>query len=131
VPAHLLSHITKFRNAFGVNAALPSSHLFNLSLPEREAIENYIHDSLANCFFRPSSSLGAGFFRTARYAPASITVALMKSPLRTNTSSLSLTLPSSPSSRPRCSPNWISAMPTTSFRSGRERNGNQHHFGPF
>uniref|UniRef100_A0AAQ5YVE2 ribonuclease H n=1 Tax=Amphiprion ocellaris TaxID=80972 RepID=A0AAQ5YVE2_AMPOC len=44
-------------------ATLSSSRLFNLSKPERTAIENYIHDSLAAGIIRPSSSpLGARFF---------------------------------------------------------------------
>lgn len=42
---------------------LPSSRLYNLSKPEREAMERYIRDSLAVGIIRPSSSpLGAGFF---------------------------------------------------------------------
>ena len=44
-------------------APLPSSKLFNLSKPERESMENYISESLANGLIRPSSSpVGAGFF---------------------------------------------------------------------
>lgn len=44
-------------------APLPSSRLYNLSRPERETMEKYIHDSLAAGIIRPSSSpLGAGFF---------------------------------------------------------------------
>lgn len=44
-------------------APLPSSRLFNLSRPEREAMEQYIHESLAAGIIRPSSSpVGAGFF---------------------------------------------------------------------
>ena len=44
-------------------APLPSSRLFNLSRPEREVMEKYIHDSLAAGIIRPSSSpVGAGFF---------------------------------------------------------------------
>lgn len=43
-------------------APLPSSRLFNLSRPEREKMEKYIHDSLAAGIIRPSSSpVGAGF----------------------------------------------------------------------
>ena len=42
---------------------LPSSRLYNLSRPERGAMETYINDSLAAGIIRPSSSpLGAGFF---------------------------------------------------------------------
>lgn len=42
---------------------LPYSRLFNLSRPEREAIEAYLGESLASGFIWPSSSpLGAGFF---------------------------------------------------------------------
>ena len=42
---------------------LPSSHLFNLSHPERESMEDYIGQSLAAGIIRPSSSpVGAGFF---------------------------------------------------------------------
>ena len=45
------------------NASYPSSKLYNLSKPEREAMETYITDSLATGLIRPSSSpLGAGFF---------------------------------------------------------------------
>ncbi|XP_050924947.1 uncharacterized protein LOC108874699 [Lates calcarifer] len=44
-------------------APYPSSKLYNLSKPEREAMETYISDSLAAGLIRPSSSpLGAGFF---------------------------------------------------------------------
>lgn len=42
---------------------LPSSRLYNLSCPERESMEKYIHDSLASGIIRPSSStVSAGFF---------------------------------------------------------------------
>uniref|UniRef100_A0AAQ4QYC0 Gypsy retrotransposon integrase-like protein 1 n=1 Tax=Gasterosteus aculeatus aculeatus TaxID=481459 RepID=A0AAQ4QYC0_GASAC len=44
-------------------ASLPKGRLYNISRPEREAMENYIRDSLAAGIIRPSSSpLGAGFF---------------------------------------------------------------------
>ena len=44
-------------------APLPSSRLYNLSRPEREAMEGYIQDSLSSGLIRPSSSpVGAGFF---------------------------------------------------------------------
>lgn len=44
-------------------ASLPSSRLYNLSRPEREAMESYIHKSLAVGLIRHSSSpVGAGFF---------------------------------------------------------------------
>uniref|UniRef100_A0A8P4GRA6 CCHC-type domain-containing protein n=1 Tax=Dicentrarchus labrax TaxID=13489 RepID=A0A8P4GRA6_DICLA len=44
-------------------STLPSSRLYNLSRPEREAMEKYIGDSLAAGLIRPSSSpVGAGFF---------------------------------------------------------------------
>ena len=44
-------------------APLPSGHLYNLSHPERQTKENYIHDSLDASIVRLSSSLGgAGFF---------------------------------------------------------------------
>ena len=47
---------------------LSSSRLYNLSKPEREAMETYIQESLATGIFRPSSSppLGAGFFFVAK-----------------------------------------------------------------
>ncbi|XP_038594284.1 uncharacterized protein LOC119917924 [Micropterus salmoides] len=49
------------------DAPLPSSHLYNLSRPERESMEQYIKDSLAAGIIRPSSSpLGAGFFFVAK-----------------------------------------------------------------
>uniref|UniRef100_A0A3Q2ZPZ1 ribonuclease H n=1 Tax=Kryptolebias marmoratus TaxID=37003 RepID=A0A3Q2ZPZ1_KRYMA len=42
---------------------LPSSRLFNLSRPERDAMKSYIEDSLASGIIRPfMSPLGAGFF---------------------------------------------------------------------
>lgn len=41
-------------------APLPSSKLYNISLPEREAMETYITDSLAAGLIRPSSSPGGG-----------------------------------------------------------------------
>ena len=48
-------------------APLPSSRLYNLSRPEREAMEKYIKDSLAAGIIRPSSSpVGAGFFFVAK-----------------------------------------------------------------
>lgn len=44
-------------------APLPTSWLYNLSRPEREAMERYIHDSLAAGIIRSSSSpVDAGFF---------------------------------------------------------------------
>ncbi|KAJ8332896.1 hypothetical protein SKAU_G00417920 [Synaphobranchus kaupii] len=44
-------------------STLPSSRLYNVSKPEREAMEKYIRDCLANGLIRPSSSpVGAGFF---------------------------------------------------------------------
>lgn len=44
-------------------APLPSSRLFNISRPEREAMEKYIRESLEAGIIRPSSSpVGAGFF---------------------------------------------------------------------
>lgn len=44
-------------------APLPSSKLYNLSRPEKEAMEAYITDSLAAGLIRPSTSpVGAGFF---------------------------------------------------------------------
>uniref|UniRef100_A0A8C5DKJ9 Retrotransposon gag domain-containing protein n=1 Tax=Gouania willdenowi TaxID=441366 RepID=A0A8C5DKJ9_GOUWI len=44
-------------------AQLPSSRLYNVSKPEREAMEKYIAESLAAGLIRPSKSpLGAGFF---------------------------------------------------------------------
>uniref|UniRef100_A0A8P4GJA5 Gypsy retrotransposon integrase-like protein 1 n=1 Tax=Dicentrarchus labrax TaxID=13489 RepID=A0A8P4GJA5_DICLA len=44
-------------------STLPTSRLYNLSRPEREAMEKYIGDSLAAGLIRPSSSpVGAGFF---------------------------------------------------------------------
>ena len=48
-------------------APLPSSRLYNLTRPEREAMEKYINDSLVAGFIRPSSSpVGAGFFFVAK-----------------------------------------------------------------
>ena len=45
------------------NVPYPSSKLYNLSKPERDAMETYITDSVATGLIRPSSSpLGAGFF---------------------------------------------------------------------
>lgn len=44
-------------------STLPSSRLYNLSRPERAAMEKYIGDSLAAGLIRPSTSpVGAGFF---------------------------------------------------------------------
>ena len=44
-------------------APLPCSRLYDISRPEREAMESYIRDSLASGIIRPSSSpVGAGFF---------------------------------------------------------------------
>ncbi len=44
-------------------APLPTKRLYNLSKPEREAMENYITESVAAGLIRPSSSpVGAGFF---------------------------------------------------------------------
>ncbi len=45
----------------------PKGKLYSLSVPEREAMENYISDSLASGFIQPSSSpAGAGFFFVGR-----------------------------------------------------------------
>uniref|UniRef100_A0A8C7X743 Gypsy retrotransposon integrase-like protein 1 n=1 Tax=Oryzias sinensis TaxID=183150 RepID=A0A8C7X743_9TELE len=44
-------------------APLPKGRLFNLSGPEKEAMEKYIHEALSSGHIRPSSSpVGAGFF---------------------------------------------------------------------
>uniref|UniRef100_A0A3P9IIW0 Gypsy retrotransposon integrase-like protein 1 n=1 Tax=Oryzias latipes TaxID=8090 RepID=A0A3P9IIW0_ORYLA len=44
-------------------ATLPKGHLFNLSGPEKAAMESYIHEALSSGHIRPSSSpVGAGFF---------------------------------------------------------------------
>ena len=48
-------------------AAPPSGGLYNLSVPEKEAMRNYITESLASGIIRPSSSaFGAGFFFVAK-----------------------------------------------------------------
>lgn len=48
-------------------APLPSSRLYNMSRPEREAMEEYIATSLDAGIIRPSTSpLGAGFFFVAK-----------------------------------------------------------------
>ncbi len=45
----------------------PKGRLYSLSVPEREAMEKYISDSLAAGLIRPSSSpAGAGFFSWER-----------------------------------------------------------------
>ncbi len=45
----------------------PKGRLYSLSVPEREAMEKYISDSLTTGFIRPSSSTaGAGFFFLAK-----------------------------------------------------------------
>lgn len=46
-------------------APLPSSHLYNLSRMEREAMEKYTKDSLAASMIRSSSPLEEGFFFVA------------------------------------------------------------------
>ncbi len=47
--------------------SLPKGRLYSLSVPEREAMEKYISDSLTAGFIRPSSSpAGAGFFFVAK-----------------------------------------------------------------
>lgn len=44
-------------------STLPKGHLFNLSGPEKTAMEAYIHEALSSGHIRPSSSpVGAGFF---------------------------------------------------------------------
>ena len=44
-------------------SALPKGRLYNISLPEREALETYISESLASGIIRPSTSpLASGFF---------------------------------------------------------------------
>lgn len=44
-------------------STLPKGKLFNLSGPERSAMEQYIQEALSSGYIRPSSSLvGAGFF---------------------------------------------------------------------
>uniref|UniRef100_A0A8C6M2A9 Gypsy retrotransposon integrase-like protein 1 n=1 Tax=Nothobranchius furzeri TaxID=105023 RepID=A0A8C6M2A9_NOTFU len=48
-------------------APLPSSRLYSLSKPERDSMESYISEALANGTIRPSTSpLGAGFFFVAK-----------------------------------------------------------------
>ena len=45
----------------------PKARLYNISLPEKEAMRNYIAESLLSGIIRPSSSpLGAGFFFVAK-----------------------------------------------------------------
>uniref|UniRef100_A0A8C7WXH1 Gypsy retrotransposon integrase-like protein 1 n=1 Tax=Oryzias sinensis TaxID=183150 RepID=A0A8C7WXH1_9TELE len=44
-------------------STLPKGHLYNLSGPEKSAMETYIHEALSSGHIRPSSSpVGAGFF---------------------------------------------------------------------
>ena len=48
-------------------APLPMGQLYNLSLPEKEAMRNYITESLASGIIRPSSSpVATGFFFVAK-----------------------------------------------------------------
>ena len=48
-------------------STLPSSRLFHLSRPEREAMEKYLTDSVHSGIIRPSTSpVGAGFFFVAK-----------------------------------------------------------------
>lgn len=80
------------------SAPLLSGRLYNLSRPEREAMEKYISDSLAAGIIRPSTSpLGAGFFfllirKISPSDPALISGASTILPLRTSTPFPSLTL---------------------------------------
>ena len=56
-------------------APLPTKKLYNLSRPEKEAMEKYIGESLSTGIIRPSSSpVGAGFFLCGqkRQVPASL-----------------------------------------------------------
>ncbi len=46
--------------------SLPKGRLYSLSVPEREAMEKYISDSLTAGIIRPSSPAGAGFFFIAK-----------------------------------------------------------------
>ena len=48
-------------------AALPKGRLYNISLPEKEAMRSYISESLASGLIKPSSSpVAAGFFFVAK-----------------------------------------------------------------
>ena len=48
-------------------APLPVGRLYNPSIPEKEAMRNYISDSIASGIIRPSSSpVAAGFFFVAK-----------------------------------------------------------------
>ena len=48
-------------------AHLPVGRLYNLSIPEKEAMRNYITESIASGIIRPSSStVAAGFFFVAK-----------------------------------------------------------------
>ncbi len=111
-------------------APLPTSRLYKLSRPEREAMQSYISDSLAAGIIRPSTSpLGAGFFfvdKKDKTLRPCIDFRGLNSITVKNRYPLPLTQHLNPWEAQKYFPNWISEMLTIWFVFVRGMNGRRH-----
>ena len=108
-------------------APLPVGRLYNLSLPEKEAMRNYITESVASGIIRLSSSpIAAGFFFVSKKDGSlrpCIDYRLLNDITVKNKYPCHSVVPrSNPSRMPRCFPNSTCATRTTWFVSERGMN---------
>ncbi|KAL0151536.1 hypothetical protein M9458_053188 [Cirrhinus mrigala] len=104
-------------------AQLPKGRVYPLSIPERQAMEEYIKEALQQGFIQPSTSPAASSFFVG--APVLTTGNSTHRSSNNHTRSLWFLLPSKSFVEPKSSRSWTCGVPATSFVFMRETSGRQ------